>query len=246
MKEAIIQYIQKQYGIDPDYPFVNAPTDPVWNRQDNHACFARILRVPSKQLGLYGTEEDILDVKVSDPFLVDIMVDEPGYDRNHQKGNWLSIQLDGTIDLEDIYRWIDESYRVAGSKSKKSKKRGLKEWIIPANPKYYDIEHAFDDVQTIDWKQGRGIQVGDLVFMYVGAPISAILYECQVIQTHIPYLYKDKNLNISALMKIRLLKRYPPEAFSFSRLKNEFGVYAIRGPRGLPHALFEALDVYEK
>ena len=55
-----------------------------------------------------------------------------------------------------------------------------KEWIIPSNPKYFDIVHAFDHVDEINWKQGAGIKKGDTVFMYVGAPVSAVLYKCRV------------------------------------------------------------------
>ena len=96
--------------------------------------------------------------------------------------------------------------------------------IIPANPKYYDIEHAFDDENEIDWKQGAGIKVGDTVFMYVASPVSAILYKCKVTETDIPYKYADENLTISALMKIKLLKRYKPEKFTFDVLKEEHGM----------------------
>ncbi len=54
----------------------------------------------------------------------------------------------------------DESYVTTASKQKKEKLRPPKEWIVPANPKYYDIEHAFDDTDEIDWKQGTRIKVG--------------------------------------------------------------------------------------
>jgi len=116
-----------------------------------------------------------------------------------------------------------------------------KEWIVPANPKYYDIVHAFDDTDEIDWKQGAGIKTGDTVFMYVASPVSAILYKCKVTETDIPYKYADENLTIMALMKIKLLKRYKPEKFTFDVLKEEYGIYAIRGPRGIPNSLSEAL-----
>ena len=43
------------------------------------------------------------------------------------------------------------------------------------------------------------------------------------------------------VMKIRLLKRYKPDKFTFDRLKGEYGIYAIRGPRGVPHSLSEEL-----
>ena len=45
----------------------------------------------------------------------------------------------------------------------------------------------------------------------------------------------------SALMKIKLLKRYKPEKFTFDVLKEEHGIYAIRGPRGIPNSLSAAL-----
>ncbi len=120
--------------------------------------------------------------------------------------------------------------------------RPPKEWVIPSNPKYYDIVHAFDHENVIDWKQGSGINKGDTVYMYVGAPVSAILYKCKVTETDIPYQYQNKNLTIKALMRIRLRKRYPADHFTFDRLKKEYGIYAVRGPRGIPNSLSRDLN----
>lgn len=130
---------------------------------------------------------------------------------------------------------------MTASRQKRQKQRSPKEWLVPANPKYYDIEHAFDKTKEIDWKQGSGIRTGDTVFMYVAAPVSAILYKCKVTETDIPYDYQDGSLTIKALMKIRLLKKYRSSAFTFDRLKDEYGIFAIRGPRGVPHSLSEEL-----
>ena len=82
------------------------------------------------------------------------------------KGNWVSILLDGTVAFDEICNLLDESYVTTASKQKKQKIRPPKEWIVPANPKYYDIVHAFDDTDEIDWKQGAGIKAGDTVFIY--------------------------------------------------------------------------------
>lgn len=119
--------------------------------------------------------------------------------------------------------------------------RPAKEWIVPANPKYYDIEHAFDKTNVIDWKQGRGIKAGDVVFPYATAPVSAILYKCKVTETDISYDYRDGSLTITALMRIALQKKYQPAVFSFERLRDEYGIFAIRGPRGISRSLSEAL-----
>jgi len=43
------------------------------------------------------------------------------------------------------------------------------------------------------------------------------------------------------LMKIKLLKKYKPDAFPFDVLKAEYGIFAVRGPRGIPYNLSEAL-----
>ena len=37
------------------------------------------------------------------------------------------------------------------------------------------------------------------------------------------------------------LKKYKPDEFPFDVLKEEYGIFAVRGPRGIPHSLSEAL-----
>ena len=53
---------------------------------------------------------------------------------------------------------------------------------------------------------------------------------------------KEGPVNIPHLMKIRLLKRYQPDQFTFDILSKEYGIYAVRGPRGIPAKLSEALN----
>ena len=238
--EEIFRYVKKKYGVEPDYPFSTAYGFPVLRHEDSRKWFAIIMDVQKDKLGLMETGRvDIINVKLSDPLLADMLIAMPGY--HISRGNWISILLDGTVPFEDICRWIDESYVVTASKQKRQKFRPPKEWLVPANPKYYDIEHAFDNVIEIDWKQGNGIRTGDTVFMYAAAPVSAILYKCKVTETDIPYDYRDESLTITALMKIKLLKRYKPSVFTFEKLRDEYGIFAIRGPRGVPHSLSEAL-----
>ena len=150
--------------------------------------------------------------------------------------------LDGTVPMERVADLIDASYSATASKKKKQKDRPSKEWIIPSNPKYYDVIKAFEEADEIDWKQGAGIRTGDIIYLYVGAPVSAILYKCRVTETDIPYSYQDRNLTIKALMKIKLLKRYDKKEFTFKVLGDEYGIFAVRGPRGVPFSLSEALN----
>ena len=200
--------------------------------------------VDASSLGLPGgASVDVIDLKIDDLFFRDMLIREdgilPAYHMN--KMHWITVLLDGTVPDEKVYDLLDMSFLATASAKKKETIRPPKEWIIPANPKYYDIEHAFDDADEIDWKQGAGIKKGDTVFLYVAAPVSAILYQCKVTETDIPWQYADRNLTITALMKIRLQKRFAPDRFPFETLKEEYGIYAVRGPRGIPNFLSEAL-----
>ena len=110
MREEIFQYVKKKYKVEPDYPFSTAPTYPVLRH-------------------LEGSEHvDIMNVKLGDPMLVDMIVRQPGYFYGYHitRSNWISILLDGTVPFEEICQWIDESYAVTASR-KKGKKRKSQE-----------------------------------------------------------------------------------------------------------------------
>ena len=202
------------------------------------------------ELGLSGmirnvsSRVDVLNIKLDDLFLRDILLQKegilPGY--HLSRGNWISILLDGTVALPEILDLIDISFRTTASKKQRDKVRPPKDWLIPANPKYYDVIEAFRHEKEIRWKQGAGIRTGDTVFMYVAAPVSAILYRCKVTQTDIPYRGRNEDVNIKTLMMIRLEKCYDPQEFTFRRLNEEFNIFAVRGPRSMPNSLLAALQ----
>ena len=103
-------------------------------------------------------------------------------------------------------------------------------WIVPANPKYYDLDMLFSEIKGIIWKQSSRVLPGDLVYMYITSPVSAIRYQCIVTETDIPFEYADSNVSMKKVMKLDVLKEYPADYCTFSRLA-ELGITAIRGPR---------------
>lgn len=242
--QAVCEYIRKKYKVKPEYPWRKLPDYAVFRHEDNKKWFALLADVGGDKVGLPDQEfVEMINLKIDDLFLRDMLIREPGimpaYHMN--KLHWITVLLDGSVREQQVLELIDMSYLATASAKKRDTVRSPKEWIVPANPKYYDIVHAFDDQKEIDWKQGAGIRKGDTVYMYVGAPVSAILYKCKVTETDIPYQYQDDKLTIKALMKIRLLKRYPEDRFTFDILRSEYGIYAVRGPRGIPNSLSEAL-----
>ena len=244
MRDQLISYIKKKYDASPERLWMRFPEYAVFRHQDNRKWFAVIMDVPKNRLGLEGEEPvDILNVRVSDPFFAGLLTGQKGIFRGYHfaRGSWVSVLLDGTVPFDQICGLLEESFLCTASGQDKRKLRGPKDWLVPANPKYYDIVHAFDAAEEIRWKQGAGIRTGDTVFIYVAAPVSAILYQCTVTETNIPYRYQDQNLTIRELMSVRLVRRYPPDKFPFEALKNDYGVNAIRGPRGVPHSLLASL-----
>ena len=245
LKQVVFDHIRDQYGIEPDYPFEKYPEIVSFRHKDNNKWFGLIMNVSGVKLGLDTTSFiPVINLKIDDPVFRDILIEQPGiipaYHMN--KRQWISVFLDGTVPMERVADLIDASYSATASKKKKQNDRPAKEWIIPSNPKYYDVIKAFEKADEIDWKQGAGIKTGDTIYLYVGAPVSAILYKCRVTETVIPYNYQDKNLTIKALMKIKLLKCYDKNQFTFKILNDEYGIFAIRGPRGVPFSLSEALN----
>ncbi|SEM11142.1 Predicted DNA-binding protein, MmcQ/YjbR family [Butyrivibrio sp. ob235] len=244
MKDKVFAYIKKKYKVLPEYPWRKYDSNAVFRHADNNKWFALVMDVGRDKLGLVGSDSvAVINLKIDDMFFRDMLVKQdgimPAYHMNKQ--HWITVLLDGTVPEKQIFDLLDASYMATASAKKKAKMRPAKEWIVPANPKYYDIEAAFEASDEIDWKQGSGIIKGDTVFMYVGAPVSAILYKCKVTEVDIPYDYEDKNLKITALMKIKLLKSYKRDEFTFDKLKSEYAIYAVRGPRGIPNSLSAAL-----
>ena len=245
LKDAVIAYVKEKYGASPENLWMRYPNYAIFRHADNGKWFALMMDVEKNKLGLPGNDVvDILNVKLTDPILADLLAQQPGYMRGYHiaRGNWISILMDGTVPRKDLCRWVDESYLATASVRQKKKMRPPKEWIIPANPKYYDIQGAFAQADEINWKQGAGIKKGDTVYMYVAVPVSAVLYKCEVTETDIPFHLEEGAVHITHLMKIRLLKTYPPDQFTFDILGKEYSIYAVRGPRGIPAKLSEALN----
>jgi predicted DNA-binding protein (MmcQ/YjbR family) len=211
MKDKVFAYMKKKYQAAPEYLWKRYPDYAVFRHSDNNKWFALQAAVPGEKLGIGGEDLiEVINVKADDMFFRDMLIQQdgilPAYHMNKQ--HWVTVLLDGTVSEKQVFDLIDASFMATASAKKKQKIRPPKEWIIPANPKYYDIVHAFDDTDEITWKQGAGIKTGDTVFMYVGAPVSAILYKCEVTETDIPYKYQDENLTIKALMKTYTIKPF--------------------------------------
>ena len=178
-RQKVFDYIKRKYKVQPEYPWRTSPDSAVFRHADNNKWFALVMDVQGNKVGLHSADfVDVINLKIDDMLFRDIVIREagimPAYHMN--KMHWISVLLDGTVPENRVFDLIDMSFLATASAKKKEKIRPPKEWIIPANPKYYDIIHAFDDTDLIDWKQGAGIKKGDTAYLYVAAPVSAVMY----------------------------------------------------------------------
>lgn len=244
-RNAVLQYAAVQYGTTPEYPWMKLPGYAVLRHSDNQKWYGIIMNVQREKPGLSGSGYvDILDIKC-DPIMGGSLLYEkgilPAY--HMHKGNWITILLDGSVEKDFVLSLLDMSFHITEKRQSvgKLQRTENREWIVPANPEYYDLEKAFSESDIILWKQSNHIIVGDTIYLYVAAPISAILYKCQAVEVDIPYQYYDTKVHMSRVMKIKLLHTFGQEQFNFETLK-EYGIYAVRGPRSVPDSLRYAIN----
>ncbi|MBS6521184.1 MAG: MmcQ/YjbR family DNA-binding protein [Clostridiales bacterium] len=117
-REAIYEYVKKQYGTVPEYLWKESPESAVL-RHPNGKWYAVLMQVEKSRLGLKGdTKVDIIDVKC-DPDMVALLTQTygflPGYHMN--KKYWITMPLDGTVSEAKILDFLDISYDLIDGKS---------------------------------------------------------------------------------------------------------------------------------
>ncbi|MEG0191384.1 MAG: hypothetical protein RR681_09410 [Lachnospiraceae bacterium] len=105
-------------------------------------------------------------------------------------------------------------------------------WIVPCNIKQFNVIEYFNISDTVVWKNSFTIHKDDIVYIYVGAPYSEILYKCVVISDDISdeileensyaIVTKPSNNYFSKRIKyiqMRLIKSYEKNTFTLEDLK---------------------------
>lgn len=116
----VLQYIQETYGTAPEFLWTKTPNNAVFRHQSNAKWFAALLLdLPKEKLGVpdRGETVDILDLKC-DSKLIGSLLDGrhyfPGYHMN--KEHWITVLLDGSAPMDEVFGLIDLSYTVTQAK----------------------------------------------------------------------------------------------------------------------------------
>ena len=125
-------------------------------------------------------------------------------------------------------------------------------WIIPCNPNFYDVIGAFTKLKSIDWKQSmKNINVGDIVYIYVGKPIMAILFKCKVSKINLSGIDIDDHefvidgtnyVGYGNHMELELIEKYDENQITINDLI-ECGMKGrVQSPRRTDDAIQEYID----
>lgn len=119
-KKELQDYIDKTYGISPDYPFDDDLDTAVYRHAVNKKWFAISMAVKREKLGLGGGGNvDVVNIKCPAE-IIDSMWQEsgifPAYHMN--KNHWLTLALDGTAEDGTITWLLSLSYDLTLHKKK--------------------------------------------------------------------------------------------------------------------------------
>lgn len=246
--------IEQQLGEGVTNPFHDSPGCGVFRRADNLKWYAVLLPVKLGKLKGLNVPQDqaellteVLNLKLPPPQITALLKEPgfyPAYHMNHQ--HWVSVRLDDTLGDERVLTLVRQSRDLVAGAAAVPKTAffaplGVPQaWLLPARPDLFDVEAAFRRDPELWWHQHvTSIKPGDTVYIYMSAPIRAVIYGCVVLKSH-EWVKQDPTREPERSMLLRLQRRYPRELMGAGRLKG-LGVAGVRSLRRAPSPLHEIL-----
>lgn len=123
------------------------------------------------------------------------------------------ITINGRKTVGDIIDFINRSYYKHATA--KSLNRDYNEWIFPCNPRIFRLDELIQDGRKqMTWKKMyKNIEVGDIVYIYMGIPFQEIKYKFEVIKDGLKnrdvadrkYIGKDSNNQAKEYVRLKLI-----------------------------------------
>ncbi len=120
IRDDILRYVKEKYGTEPEYLWLKDPDSGVLRHSDNNKWYGILMKVPKNKLGSDDDKViDILNVKCNPDFIISGLMPNgfrPAYHMN--KKHWVTVPLDGSVELSTIYPFIAMSFELTASKKK--------------------------------------------------------------------------------------------------------------------------------
>ena len=108
----VAQYIKSKYNIEPEFLWEKYPYFGIFRNINNNKWFALITNVDGAKFD-NNQEIELLNIKLDRDKIKSLLNEKGFYKAYHMnKESWISIILNNTLDDEDIFKLIDESYNI--------------------------------------------------------------------------------------------------------------------------------------
>lgn len=111
----VIHYVKEKYGDELEFLWKKFPDNAIWRNKNNQKWYGILMKVSKRKLGMESDEiSEIIDVRVHQESIAGLIDDQKifaGYHMN--KKHWITILLDGSIEIEKILAFVDDSYRLS-------------------------------------------------------------------------------------------------------------------------------------
>ncbi|MBQ5637540.1 MAG: GIY-YIG nuclease family protein [Alistipes sp.] len=137
-------------------------------------------------------------------------------------------------------------------------RKEMKKWMIPGNSKYFNVEGCFEKLGYVYWRQHFHFQTGDVIYIYMSSPESAVRFKCMVEGHDLPYTSEqDVELEFYAnpkdsevakqhnrYVKLRLLASSQSDKMKMTHLLEHGMNWAPQGCLNLSHSTYAELLTY--
>ncbi len=124
LRKKLDAYVKAKYNIMPELLPFSHEDYAIYRHPDTGRWFAVFIVKERKEFGLAGGGvTEIVSFRIKDKMLADILLQQPGYLSGFPavNWNWISAVMDGTVPLNDLCRWIDESHEATRGKTSNKK-----------------------------------------------------------------------------------------------------------------------------
>ena len=111
----VIEYIKNKYNDDLEFLWEKFDDNAIWRNKKNNKWYGLLVTLSERKIGIESDKVINMIIIRYQPENIENIVDNkliyPGYHMN--KRSWITIKLDDTMEIEKIYRYIDNSYDIS-------------------------------------------------------------------------------------------------------------------------------------
>lgn len=111
----VISYIQEKYGDKLEFLWEKFDNNAIWRNKQNNKWYGIILIISERKIGIESDKMiEVIDLRYPKEEIENILDNEnifPGYHMN--KKSWITIKLDESLKTTDIFKLIDNSYKLS-------------------------------------------------------------------------------------------------------------------------------------